>query len=217
MVGWDHHEERKKRKGDDHVFDEGERAMMSDSQKPNLDKKWLYDDLSMVSLQFSYVICFASILPVAPLFALLVISLELKSDLYKYLFLGQRPSPTRASGVGIWLTIWDMVTFVAAPINVLVVFRQGSAWQRHTYLGEMFTNESDCQAIAGAFLMAALMLATKACVKLLVGDTANWVRASELRAKFMKTRGSNRAESPMSASPKRGVNSIVIEVKPKRH
>ena len=102
LVGWDHHEEHKKRMGD-HVFDEGKRATMSDSQKPNLDKKWLYDDLSTVSLQFSYVICFASILPVAPLFALLVISLELKSDLCKYLFLGQRPSPTRASGVGIWL------------------------------------------------------------------------------------------------------------------
>jgi len=77
--------------------------------------------LEMV-VQFGFVSMFASVFPLAPLFALANNLLEMRSDAFKLLTAYRRPRPVRVAGIGTWLYALEVISVIAVVTNVALVF-----------------------------------------------------------------------------------------------
>ena len=195
--------------------DEREAIMLEDSQKPTMGSRALFEDYSMIILQFSYVISFACVLPAAPVFAFIASYVELHGDLYKYLFLGQRSSPEKASGIGVWMQVLHIVTIISIFFNSIVIFRQGVSWKKHTWLVDFFTDNSTCQSIAGFLSIVLLLFLVNVIIATSISNTAHWVLNSELSQKFNTTRAKMKSTPTHKKSLVQQLESRLIQVTPR--
>eukprot|EP01062_Namystynia_karyoxenos_P003142 TRINITY_DN11107_c0_g1_i1.p1 TRINITY_DN11107_c0_g1~~TRINITY_DN11107_c0_g1_i1.p1 ORF type:complete len:3742 (+),score=1181.92 TRINITY_DN11107_c0_g1_i1:95-11320(+) len=161
-------------------------AILFDSVKPSLDdgtSTALFDDYSLIAVQFGYVISFASVLPLAPLFAMILAFLELQSDLYKYLVLAQRPMPERAGGIGVWVGVFNATIYLAIPINAIVMFNGSrDAWRSHGWLDVIseWRERPDCRKAMGLLGTVIILLGLKALCENIAMPVAGWVFNEDL-------------------------------------
>ena len=76
-----------------------------------------FEDYTEMLIQFGYVSFFSMVFPLAPLFALLNNVLELRCDGFKLLWCKQRPIAKRAGGIGVWLTVLNIMSVIAVVTN----------------------------------------------------------------------------------------------------
>ena len=74
-------------------------------------------DYTEMLIQFGYVSFFSMVFPLAPLFALLNNIIEIRIDVYKLLWCKQRPIARSASGIGVWLTVLNIMSVIAVVTN----------------------------------------------------------------------------------------------------
>ena len=159
------------------------RLVLMETMKPPVDDEKEFGDYTLMTLQFSYVVCFASVLPLAPLVALITGSIELHTDLMKFLCISQRPEAQKASGIGAWLTLLTCIIHASVPINVLIVFK-GYGWR--TYSASKFSDddENDTFQVAAYLLCCCAGFLLVQSVRFMVAPTAWWVSEHELRRDF---------------------------------
>eukprot|EP01062_Namystynia_karyoxenos_P003144 TRINITY_DN11107_c0_g2_i2.p1 TRINITY_DN11107_c0_g2~~TRINITY_DN11107_c0_g2_i2.p1 ORF type:complete len:2109 (+),score=724.13 TRINITY_DN11107_c0_g2_i2:5893-12219(+) len=162
-------------------------AIILDSVKPSMDDADgtdLFDDYSMVAVQFAYVVSFASVLPLAPCAACLISFLELHSDLHKYLLLGQRPNPVRASGIGAWVKVFNLVIYLAIPINSVIMFNgDRESWRSHGWPSviDEWAEKETCRKSMGLLAMIIILMTFKALAKNAMKPIALWVFNEDMR------------------------------------
>lgn len=83
--------------------------------------------------QFSILILFSTIFPLAPLVALANNFFEIRSDAYKYLFLYQRYPPSQAQDIGSWFNILRFLSILSISTNSVIVAFLSKSFEE-TYL-----------------------------------------------------------------------------------
>ena len=147
--------------------------IIMETMKPPTTEEKEFNDYTMMMLQFSYVVCFAPVLPLAPLVALFTGCIELHTDLFKFLRLAQRPEAQKASGIGAWLTLLTAIVYIAVPINTTIILTgYGYDEYRGNYAKELIYMA--CMII-GFFLVSVVRL---------LPTTATWVAECELRQDY---------------------------------
>ncbi|KAJ3215340.1 Anoctamin-7 [Dinochytrium kinnereticum] len=75
------------------------------------------DEYAQKVVQFGFVAMFVSINPLAPFFALLNNTYEIRADAYKVLIMNQRPIPVRAQDIGSWEAILRFTARMSVATN----------------------------------------------------------------------------------------------------
>ncbi|KAG7390984.1 hypothetical protein PHYPSEUDO_006119 [Phytophthora pseudosyringae] len=76
-----------------------------------------FEDYTEMLVQFGYVSFFSLAFPLAPLLALLNNLLELRTDAFKLCHTRQRPLAHKASGIGVWLHVLQLMSVLAVLTN----------------------------------------------------------------------------------------------------
>ena len=76
-----------------------------------------FEDYCQLVVQFGYVSFFSLAFPLAPLCALLTNVLELRLGAYKLLRVYRRPLAVRSSGIGVWLSVLQVMSIIAVLSN----------------------------------------------------------------------------------------------------
>ncbi|KAE9351470.1 hypothetical protein PF008_g5918 [Phytophthora fragariae] len=76
-----------------------------------------FEDYTEMLVQFGYVSFFSLAFPLAPLLALLNNVLELRTDAFKLCHTRQRPLAHKASGIGVWLHVLQVMSVLAVLTN----------------------------------------------------------------------------------------------------
>uniref|UniRef100_A0A914DX58 Anoctamin n=1 Tax=Acrobeloides nanus TaxID=290746 RepID=A0A914DX58_9BILA len=79
--------------------------------------QFLCDEYLEMAMQFGFITLFAAVFPLAPLFALINNIFEMRLDAYKLLVTVQRPMPAQVKDIGIWMTILEIMSFLAVLCN----------------------------------------------------------------------------------------------------
>lgn len=81
----------------------------------------LYPEYLEMILQYGFIVLFVSAFPLAPLFALINNIFETRLDAQKFLKYYRRPVPHRATNIGIWFRILDVVAKLAIISNAVII------------------------------------------------------------------------------------------------
>ncbi|KAI5725304.1 hypothetical protein M8J77_013668 [Diaphorina citri] len=81
----------------------------------------LYPEYLEMVLQYGFVVLFVSAFPLAPLFALINNIFETRLDAQKFLKYYRRPVPHRATNIGIWFRVLDVVAKLAVISNAVLI------------------------------------------------------------------------------------------------
>ena len=155
---------------------DGKKSILLETVKRPISEEKEFNDYTMMVLQFSYVVCFASVLPLAPFVALVTGTIELHSDLIKFLKLSQRPEAKKASDIGAWLVLLSVVIYISVPINVVVMFH-GFGWRTYS------TDHEDGKFTAALFVTTA-GLALIIMIRRCISSTAEWVHNDSSRKDY---------------------------------
>ncbi|KAF0719517.1 hypothetical protein AaE_010448 [Aphanomyces astaci] len=80
-----------------------------------------FEDYTEMLIQFGYVSFFSIAFPLAPLLAFVNNVVSLRVDAFKLCHTTQRPRADKASGIGIWFPVLQMMSVVAVITNCLHV------------------------------------------------------------------------------------------------
>ena len=80
----------------------------------------LFDDYIEMLVQFGYVLLFARVFPFAACLACIANICEVRSDLFKVLFIHRRPRQQRGRSIGIWFFFFCLVAGAAPITNVVL-------------------------------------------------------------------------------------------------
>uniref|UniRef100_A0A914EFL6 Anoctamin n=1 Tax=Acrobeloides nanus TaxID=290746 RepID=A0A914EFL6_9BILA len=83
--------------------------------------QFLCDEYLEMAMQFGFITLFAAVFPLAPLFALINNIFEMRLDAYKLLVTVQRPMPAQVKDIGIWMTILEIMSFLAVLCNACLI------------------------------------------------------------------------------------------------
>ena len=82
---------------------------------------WRISIFHVAVLQFGFVTMFVAAFPLAPLFALLNCTLELRVDALNFVDQFRRPTPTRAQDIGAWFKIMEGLVNLSVLVNAFVL------------------------------------------------------------------------------------------------
>ena len=154
-------------------------TIVMETMRPAISEENEFNDYTMIMLQFSYVACFASVLPLAPLVALLTGTIELHTDILKFLKLTQRSEAMKASGIGAWLTLLTAIIYISIPLNTLIVLKGEG---KREYFGDEI---EDNRVLYGVLITSCVSVIMRVIMALLP-TTAGWVIQHELRRDYEK-------------------------------
>ncbi|XP_075425668.1 anoctamin-7 isoform X2 [Ascaphus truei] len=81
----------------------------------------LFDEYLEMVIQFGFITIFVAACPLAPFFALLNNWIEVRLDAQKFVCEYRRPVAERARGIGIWMSILEVITCIAVVSNAFLV------------------------------------------------------------------------------------------------
>ncbi|KAG3118037.1 hypothetical protein PI124_g4348 [Phytophthora idaei] len=143
-----------------------------------------------VVLQFGYVTMFVSVLPVAPLFALLSNIVAMRLDVLSCTQAKRRPPFESETEVSTFMSILEFMSFAAVAVNCAVLFFSTRSdfesliqairpsWREE---GSTTTDNSTVYVTELWLLLAIehVVLGAKALLSLVIDDSASWVRLDE--------------------------------------
>jgi len=100
------------------------------TERHRLSQAWLestlplyenFDDYASIMIQFGYVTLFGVAFPLAPLCALVNNLIQMRIGAYRLCEMKKRPVSRRSSGIGIWLTVLKLITFLAIFTNSALI------------------------------------------------------------------------------------------------
>lgn len=86
-----------------------DQAVSAEWQEELLRPHDLMTDYTMLMLQLGFILCFSVIFPLAPLIALLTNIFMIRIDAYKLCALRRRPIAQKASGIGVWENVLQVM------------------------------------------------------------------------------------------------------------
>ena len=137
-----------------------------------------FEDYCALVIQFGYVSFFTVAFPLAPLCALLTNILEIRAGAYKLLHVFRRPLAVRATGIGVWLTVLQVMSIVAVLTNCALI---GFTSQQ---LNNWVPNVSSGTKILIIFVFEHVVIAVKYIIHSCMLSVPKEVRIAEQREKW---------------------------------
>jgi hypothetical protein len=81
----------------------------------------VFDDYLELWVQMGQVCLFSSVFPLAAMVAFLNNVMEIRTDAFKIVHTSRRPIPTRKSGIGSWLQMFDFLGYAAVITNISII------------------------------------------------------------------------------------------------
>ncbi|KAK3254559.1 hypothetical protein CYMTET_36228, partial [Cymbomonas tetramitiformis] len=81
----------------------------------------LFDDYLEICFQYGYVVLFSAAYPLAALFAFVNNLVEIRADAFKVCKLVQRPPAQKASSMGVWFDIFQIMSYVSVVTNCIII------------------------------------------------------------------------------------------------
>lgn len=75
---------------------------------------------------FGYITLFSAAFPVGPFLFILMSIIEIRMKLYSFLYVYRKPVAERTAGIGQWLSIWEMMSFLGVFTNYSLLFLKQS-------------------------------------------------------------------------------------------
>ncbi|ETO04082.1 hypothetical protein RFI_33320, partial [Reticulomyxa filosa] len=91
------------------------------------------DNSAEIVIQYGYVILFAVVFPLMPLFSLINNFIEFAVDFHNYTHF-QRPVPHAASGIGVWKQVISSFTVAAVFNNLAIIVFRSSSFDHYSFL-----------------------------------------------------------------------------------
>ena len=137
-----------------------------------------FEDYCALVIQFGYVSFFSVAFPLAPLCALLTNIVEIRAGAYKMLHVFRRPLAVRATGIGVWLTVLQIMSIIAVLTNCALI---GFTSQQ---VDNWVPNVSSGTKILIIFVFEHVVIAVKYIVHSCVLSVPKEVRMAEQKEKF---------------------------------
>lgn len=136
-----------------------------------------YNDYITIFEQYGYITLFSAVFPWVSLAALLNNMMEERSDAFKYCHVNKRPFPTVSSGIGPWLTAFEILGFVSVATNFALI-------ALHPDAREYFKDLSDVQYIIMFVVGEHILIVLKIAIMILVPDEPGIVSQKKLKYKY---------------------------------
>ncbi|KAG7393015.1 hypothetical protein PHYPSEUDO_013503 [Phytophthora pseudosyringae] len=180
-----------------------------------------------VVLQFGYVTMFVSVLPVAPLFALLSNVVATRLDVLSCTQAKRRPPFESETEVSTFMSILEFMSFAAVAVNCAVLFFTTRSdfesliqvvcpsWRD----GESAADSSSVYVTELWLLLVIehVVLGTKALLSLVIDDSALWVRLDEDQTDEEEKKRMLGVNSPSNPSTARSASALKGELQVIRH
>eukprot|EP00274_Cyanoptyche_gloeocystis_P001069 CAMPEP_0196663698 /NCGR_PEP_ID=MMETSP1086-20130531/53863_1 /TAXON_ID=77921 /ORGANISM="Cyanoptyche gloeocystis , Strain SAG4.97" /LENGTH=614 /DNA_ID=CAMNT_0041999615 /DNA_START=136 /DNA_END=1983 /DNA_ORIENTATION=+ len=137
-----------------------------------------FEDYSEMVIQFGYVTLFAAAFPLASVLALLNNVVEIRTDATKLLIATQRPIYRRASDIGNWFKILEIISFASVLTNLGIVLFTSNAVQK-------LFNLSFGQTILLGFVAEHVILITKWIIAEMIPDVPASIRKKLALKKYI--------------------------------
>ena len=137
-----------------------------------------FEDYCALVIQFGYVSFFSVAFPLAPLCALLANILEIRAGAYKLLHVFRRPLAVRSTGIGVWLTVLQVMSIVAVLTNCALI---GFTSQQ---VNNWVPNVSSGTKILIIFVFEHIVIAVKYIIYSCMLSVPKEVRIAEQKEKF---------------------------------
>ncbi|KAJ3207444.1 Anoctamin-7, partial [Dinochytrium kinnereticum] len=146
-------------------------------------------------IQLGFVSLFSVAFPLAPLFALINNSLEIRFGAYRLLAQSQRPFPLRVKGVGAWFDVAVLMSRIGIMVNALIIAFSSQYFNKR-YIGWVDEGYRLGAKLAFALLFEHLVFLVVFMIDRLTPDTPGHIRSMIERQKYL-TRLENEEEYEM--------------------
>lgn len=152
-----------------------------------------FDDYLEMVVQFGYVTLFASAFPLAAAISILFLFIEGRADLFKLLYMYQRPKVRRVSNIGVWYNVLYAMMVLSMLTNSLIVgfsSEQLAVWCPWMY--ETIDNDQYIidgygrYVVAIVFSIEHLLILCAVIARCLVSEKPKWVRIAVAREEYEK-------------------------------
>ncbi|XP_048585783.1 anoctamin-8 [Nematostella vectensis] len=150
-----------------------------------------FDDYLEMVVQFGYVTLFASAFPLAAAVSIVFLFIEARSDLFKLLFIYQKPPVMRVSSIGVWYSVLYMMMILSMLTNSLIVgfsseqLASWCPWMYETIEGDQFIKPGYGRyVVAIVFSCEQMLILCAALVRVVVHDRPKWVRTAIARKNY---------------------------------
>jgi anoctamin-8 len=156
-------------------------------EEAELQKYDTFEDYTEMLIQFGYVSFFSIAFPLAPLLAFLNNLVELRTDAFKVCHAKQRPIAHKASGIGIWFPVLQLMSVLAVLTNCLhIAFTT-------TQIESLFPNITTENKVWVVFFVEHLVLALKVWMTFIVPSMPSDVKEKVRLEREIAKRESARA------------------------
>lgn len=152
-----------------------------------------FDDYLEMVVQFGYVTLFASAFPLAAAVSILFLFIEGRADLFKLLYVYQRPKVRRASSIGVWYNVLYAMMVLSMLTNSLIVgfsSEQLAVWCPWMY--ETIDNDQYIiygygrYVVAIVFCIEHFLILCAVIARCLVSEKPKWVRIAIAKEDYEK-------------------------------
>lgn len=147
-----------------------------------------FEDYTEMLIQFGYVSFFSLAFPLAPLLALLNNVVELRTDAFKLCHAKQRPLAHKASGIGIWFHVLQLMNVLAVLTNCLHIAFTTSLLERLLSPAAVTATTRVWLAFGAEHLLLALKVAMMLAIPAMPRDVQRKVRVEREQAKLESAR-----------------------------
>ncbi|XP_028413837.1 anoctamin-8-like [Dendronephthya gigantea] len=173
-----------------HKMSKVQEQAISDSVLEEYDQ---FDDYLEMVMQFGYVTLFASAFPLASAVGVVFLLIESRSDMFKLLFIYQRPKVLRTCDIGVWYNVlWCMVAVSMLTNTVIMGFSSEQLaewlpWMYETIEGDQFIKLGYGRYIvAWVFAFEHFLILSALFITWFVNSKPKWVRVAIAKEKYEK-------------------------------
>ncbi|KAK3710543.1 hypothetical protein QZH41_009363 [Actinostola sp. cb2023] len=144
-----------------------------------------FDDYLEMVVQFGYVTLFASAFPLAAAVSIVFLFVETRSDLFKLLYVYQKPLVKRVSSIGVWYNVLYLMMLLSMLTNSLIVgfsseqLASWCPWMYETIDGDQFIRPGYGRYVVTiVFSCEHFLILCAVLARVLVSDRPKWVRVA---------------------------------------
>lgn len=134
-----------------------------------------FDDYLEIVLEFGYLTLFAECFPLAPVFVLIVNSIELRSDIFKLATVYKRPNYIRKRNIGIWNLIIQVISTLSVFTNLLFTITYSEETLLKSYISKADEGLGKNQLL-NFFVLEHLVLLVIIAIRLGISTSEGWVK-----------------------------------------
>lgn len=152
-----------------------------------------FDDYLEMVVQFGYVTLFASAFPLAGAVSILFLFIEGRADLFKLLYMYQRPKVRRVANIGVWFNVLYCMMVLSMLTNSLIVGFSSEQlavwcpWMYETIDNDQFIiNGYGRYVVAIVFCIEHFLILCAVISRCLVSEKPKWVRIAIAKEEYEK-------------------------------